>query len=412
MEKLYSLSRYFILVIILSHFSSNSPAQSNKFTGFYINTQGDTIRGSFPRYIQWNHNPDSITFIPIQSRNHEILTPSFCAEFHIDGYETYIAFHGKRMINPMIFSRSDTKDDADRYDTITTFLREFAITETHTFYIYKDKNRFNLYYSTNEGVIEELLQKVYVVDNSSIQSMTYKEQLQTLFPEKTGEIGRLLYTEESLAAFLGKQKKAIIPVKKGQREYGGFYISGGVSLNSLKFSPNVSMEFSEKNYESRQVPLVAIGYIVPFNRNFSRVFFLPQIKISSLKHTAKTLYHNAYPVNSTTFQSSPVISLGFNFGYNIINHPDLKVSLAPGAGLNFLMKFKHIETYEFNATNSTTVVTAMDHLKPIVDLQATVIIKNRYVIWSAYNFPTHITIYPATKDKFSSKQLGVGYKFK
>ena len=411
MQKLYSLTRYFFLVILL-HLSATSSAQHNKFTGFFINTQGDTIRGSFPHYMQWNYNPDRVLFTLFQNHEQLILTPSMCQEFHIDGYETYIAFHGKRMINPIVLFQTKPGDNLDRYDAISTFLREFAISDTYKFYIFKDENRFNLYYSITGGVITELLQKVYVTDDHLIQSLTYRKQLQTLFPDKTGEINHLLYTEESLAALVGKQKKAILAVKKGQKDYGGLYVSGGVSLNSLKFTPDASMEFSEKDYDSRPVPLMAIGYIVPFSRNFSRGFFLPEIKVSSFKHTAKTLNHVAYPVYSTTFQSAPVISLGFHFGYNIINRPDLKVSFAPGADFNFLMKSRHIETYKFNSTNSSTVVTEMDHLKPLVDLQATVIIKNKYVIWSAYNFPTHITIYPVTKDRFTSKQLGVGYKFK
>src|ERR1700712_3622862 len=99
MKKLYSLTRFFLLVIILSHFSSSSQAQQNKFTGFFINNQGDTIKGSFPQYRQWNYNPDRVMFTSYQNGKKIILTPAMCQEFHIDGYEIYIAFQGKRLIN-------------------------------------------------------------------------------------------------------------------------------------------------------------------------------------------------------------------------------------------------------------------------------------------------------------------------
>ena len=411
-QKLYSFTRYFTMVNILSHLSVSSSAQHHEFTGFYINIQGDTIEGSFPRYRQWNYNPDRVLFMPFQSGQQVILTPLLCKEFHIDGYENYIAFQGKRMINPIEFYQPSIEDQSDKYDTIVTFLREFAVSNACKFYIFKDKNRFNLYYLTAEGIIKELLQKVYVTDTHLIQSVTYKEQLQSLFPDRTEEINHLLYSEEDLTTFLNRQKKDITAIKKIQKSYGGLYISGGVSLNSLKFTPNVSMDFSEKEYVSCYVPLLSIGYIVPFSRNFSRAFFLTQVNISSLKHTAQILNSDAYPIHSTTFRSSPVISLGFHLGYNIINHRNLQVSLAPGAGLNYLVKSEQIDKYKFSSTNSSTAVIEMDHLKPLIDLQATVIIMKRYILWSAYNFPTHITIYQSTKDKFTSKQIGVGYKFK
>ncbi|GEO07693.1 hypothetical protein [Segetibacter aerophilus] len=414
MNSIARLSRYVVLVVTFFFVSLKSFSQKKEFKGYYINLSGDTIRGAFVNYKQWSNNPDRVSFVPTTTGIASQLTPATCKSFEINNYDTYISYHGTRLTNPVDFANAPTGNTADTYDTINTFLRQIAASEQLKLYVYKDDLRMNLFYAVNNN-INELLQKGNLINNSFWESMRYKQQLKEIFtsePDKE-KIDQLIYTEESLASFVNKQNKGKSSFKKdGGPNNGRFVIFAGASLNSLKFSGDKSQVYSNKEYPTTTAPVVAIGYILPINRNFHKFFLFPQIKLSAFKHTATTFFNSttAYPAQVNTFQSSPTVSVGFHFGYNIINKSDFKLFIAPGGGITILCKNKQVDNIQFSATEQKTIITTMPTTTYLLDTQAGAVIHEKYFAWLSYNFPTTITSYSANRGILTSIQFGLGYK--
>lgn len=196
-----------------------------------------------------------------------------------------------------------------------------------------------------------------------------------------------------------------------QNNSNGFIIMAGGSLNSLEFTGDKSLDYSNKDYSSSIVPVAAIGFMSSISRN-DKFFLFPQLKIFSFKHSARTQYSNSslYPGLVNTFQSSAVISFGFHFGYNVINNDNLKFIIAPGAGISMLTKNKQTDNYQYTETQEKTIVNTMPGPTYLFDIQTAVIFGKKYVGWLSYNLPASITSYSANKGYLSAIQLGIGYK--
>jgi len=152
--------------------------------------------------------------------------------------------------------------------------------------------------------------------------------------------------------------------------------------------------------------------------------FCPNLKYYSNKHSATgvAIYSPAYTISSS-FKAS-IVNLNIDFGYNIINTSKAKLGISAGYGMLFL----------FSNTESMTIVNNFgspstsshyeikgQRLANVLNLQASLLIKRHYMIWSSYSSPgltnneeligfqnqktTHGTYY-------SNIQFGLGYKIK
>jgi len=408
-----TLANRCLFTATLLFFFCNTFSQKNEFTGYYIKLTGDTVKGVFTNYRQWGNNPDRVGFIPTSTGTELQLTPTSCQSFLIDNNDTYVSYKGPRLTNPIDFNNAQN-NTADAFETITTFLRQAAATEKLKLYVYKESSRINLFYKENNNTIIELQQKGAVVNNSFWESMTYKQQLKELFPsEKDKEkINQLNYTEESIGSFVNKQNKVEPNLKKPNSNFDGLLIMAGASLNSLKFSGDKSVVYSSKDYPTNITPVIAVGYKFSINRNFGKLFLFPQLIISSFKHTATTFYNSTtpYPAQVNTFQSSPTISFGLHFGYNIVNKQGLKLFIAPGAGITILSKNKQTDKTQFSITEERTIVTPQPNTTYLLDVQGGLIVVEKFIIWGSYNLPATITSYSSNKGNLSSVRFGLGYK--
>ena len=413
MNILVAFNRSLILTNLCLLFYSGLFAQKQEWKGYYIGLQADTVRGFFNNYKEWGNNPDKVSFTSVETGNRIQLTPSACRELHIKNGDTYFSYKGRRMTNPVTLDAS-TADNTDTFDEVAVFLRQVTATGPFKFYVYKDRRRINLYYSASGNAMVELLQKGAIINNSFWRSMVYKEQLKKLFPAESnsGDIDRLTYSEESLVAFVKTQGgTGGQSAGKTAHRSNDLFVLAGVSLNSFRFGGGQSPGINTSGYSSGRSPFAGVGYIVSLNRNFNRVFILPLVKVFSFEHASTLRYGNPYPAYSNTFQSSAVISVGLHAGYRVINKPGLTVSLMPGAGIAFLMNNRHIMENRFSATEKITLITPMDNLTYMTDMQALAIISKKFIVSAAYRLPTPVTNIVSVTGKLSSVQFGLGYKF-
>lgn len=405
--QLSGLSLAFIFFLV----ASPSAAQQSRFPGFYITAQHDTVPGFFPGYKQWSSNPESVHFVSASGAAVQ-LNPFNAVKFHVEGYDTYVAYRGQRLVNPIGYNGASV-DKNDRFDSLSTFLQQIATSGDYRFYMYRDNQRINLFYSKDDRTFTELLQKAAIVDNAFWQSDTYKSQLMAIFPGDAvrPSIMSLRYTPAAIASFVNRtagQKKSI---GKSANVNQGFVIMAGVSHNSFGFSGETILESSEKDYPSGLSPVVSLGYMISSKRNFEKIYWFPQLKVYSFSHTAKTYHNNdEYPATFNTFKSSAVVSLGFHFGYNIINNDNVKWSLLPGGGINLFVNNRQIDEFKASATRESSVETEMQRATYLLDIQSMLQIKKHFLIWAGYNFPVPVTS-GADKGKISSIQAGAGYRF-
>jgi hypothetical protein len=410
----YSGPVILLFTFSLSIFSPSAFAQRQVVKGYHITNTGDTVLGQFPDYKQWNKNPATVDFIPDGSVNKLVLTPAISKGFNIYQNESYIAYQGTRLQNPITYNTVTAAEDADVYQRISAFLRQIGQVEDLKFYIYRDDLRVNMYYSVGGGEITELKQKATIIDNRYSESNTYKSQLKSLLPDEVakGTIERLSYTEESLSAFAMRLRNQTHQIKKKRNSNNGFILLGGISRNSFAFKDRTSQLFTKHSYPSKMVPVAGIGYIISINRNFDKMFFSPQLKMFSFRHTAVTYYdsNTEYPSVQHIFKSSAALSLGVQFGYNVINKPHFKWSLLPGAGIVRLVKNVHLDHYKMSATQEKQEAADMNKNTYLLNLQSMAIIRKSYLVWLGYNVPAPVTNFISTKANLSQVQFGLGYK--
>src|SRR5687768_2631683 len=119
----YSCSVKLFFTIVFIIYSQYLFAQGKIVKGYYINIAGDTVQGQFIDFKQWNKNPSAVDFLPEGSANKLLLTPSVSRGFNINENESYIAYQGTRLQNPVTYNTA-TAAEADEYQTVSAFLRQ------------------------------------------------------------------------------------------------------------------------------------------------------------------------------------------------------------------------------------------------------------------------------------------------
>ena len=200
------------LLPLLLLVTSISFSQRKTVEGYYINATGDTILGQFPQYKQPEQNPDHVEFITAE--NHNItLIPQNCMSFGVTGYDSYVAYNGPRMINPIDDPWTDEKIEfPNRYDTIHSFLRIIYEGQAITLYSFQDKIRTNFFYKKPGSKMIELEKKSYSYDAESNWTThtinRFRDQLKEEFTAQVEakklqpRLNSLGYTERDLVKFM------------------------------------------------------------------------------------------------------------------------------------------------------------------------------------------------------------------
>jgi hypothetical protein len=407
-----------ILLLSILFLCDNLFAQNKNFTGFYISNEGDTIKGSFPKYSQWNYNPDIVEFLTADSKSIH-LTPLNCKKFSIETYDEYISYFGKRLINPIEDNEAiDSRgyfDYKDKDTSINTFLRLVEGTPTCDIYVLTDKIRTNFFYKLPGESIQELRFKKYYDENNMHEVAEYRQQLNNLFSEDiskrnlTKSLEELSYIEDAIEHFilmLFPDKASTEYLQKGEVNW---IIAAGASINFMKVNGSVLASGEQTDYTTSVSPFLSIGYLVPIRRKFNRYFLYPQLRLYNYQNTGE--YPNGSFIRKVSFKSDLVICPQLNFGANILNQQNSKLFLYGGAGMLFLAKNikrdQNIVPADGSVYNSGEIKTA----RLTYDLNvSTGFSVNQFLVLASYNFPVDIGNFQLYSPMHSNLQIGIGYK--
>lgn len=395
-------------------------AQSISTPGFYITPQGDTVRGTFPAYKQWNRNPAQVDFIPAAPAHLLVLTPANCRKFSIGNQDEYIAYTGPRLVNPIEDDKALKSEgyagSEDQFAEVSTFLRLVSKAAGCELYLLTDHIRPNFFYSLRGQPLTELKHKIHSDNGRIIEHPAYKQQLLLLFPEEIAKrnlertLESLRYTEDGMKAFFRKLSPAARSKQKTKNPAQGWLLTAGASLNTVKVKGDESIAQVRMKYNWSVAPLVSVGYLLPLNRNFGKYFFYPQVRVFRYKNSGET-NHNTL-IKHTTFQSDLVISAELHAGAHIINGKDFKLHLSGGGGILELVNNKAKEQTYTAATNSLyySTETGLARMSHTFNLSTGVLLKNRLLVQATYNFPIPVGQYIFYSPSLTGVQLRVGYK--
>lgn len=413
---------YLNIVFYSLFFSVHLFAQEKVFSGSYQTEKGEKIEGVFTNYKQWDINPAQVNFTPTGASTATTLTPMNCRSFLVNGYDEYLSYSGKRLINPIGDVKKvmnyGNENANDQYADIATFLRLVIRTPSCELYILKDAVRTNFFLKLPDQNLIELRFKEYF-DQVQIKTMPeYRQQLQTLFSDsiEKQKLGRLLdnlpYAEETMRDFFSKLFLSGKKPVKENKQADGWIISGGASFNFLKVDGDkASIEVGQK-YKTSVSPLLSIGYMLVEQRNFGKYFFYPQLKI--FRHDNSVEFSNSVTRTTISYSSDLILLPELNAGFNVIRKENLLVHLSVGGGLMVLANNQHIRN-RYNVADGSLYFSSQDQLtKSALATNAAggILIKRKFLLNASYQIPVTIgnLVYYAAVS--SGVQLKFGYKFK
>jgi hypothetical protein len=406
-----------LLPLIAVLFSFSLFAQNKSVPGFYITRNGDTVKGIFPNFRQWNNNPQQVEFLSAANSQPVELTPANCLKFTIENYDEYLSYSGPRMINPIgdILNNSDFSGFENAYDTVTIFLRLIRSPSNFKVYVFSDNIRTNFFYQRPGEPLVELKFKKYFEKERIAEISEYRQQLNNLFSEEIQKknmyhaLELLPYSEDAIAEFL---QKLFSDGKSKTRMslHSEWIIKAGFSANSVKVTGDESMWAVKHDYESAISPMISFGIMLPTGRNFGRYFFYPQISLSNYKNSGQSNDGSFNRV--TTFESKLVVTGEINIGLYLVNGTNFRWFIYGGGGFKKMVDNKQTEERIIAADNQvySSYVLDMMGLTYNIDLSTGIRLTNKFLLSATYNLPAPLSNFSYYTPWLSSIQVGLAYK--
>jgi hypothetical protein len=412
-------------------------AQRKTVAGFYITTQGDTIRGAISNYSQWSKNPSKVEFVSATSGKPITLIPQDCKKVVIEGHDEYLPYTGQRLMNPIYdnhVASNNYSNPEDEKEDVNVFLRFVTKTTGCELYVLTDSKRTNFFYKLpGDTVVELKYKKYYLISNivdintheyevkNIVTISEYKDQINNLFAETiekrklSASLKLLSYTEDELKKFF-ENLFTVETIKNSRKNIAeGWIISAGVSLNNVHVKADKSFTLVAKKYNSSISPMISLGYMVPIGRNFNRYFLYPQVNLFRYENTGEI--NDGTFKKFTTYQTDLVLSGEVNGGVNVINQQSIRFYLAGGAGMMALLNNRRLDYKYLNYQSSLepyrSEQTSID-LKATssVNVSAGMVIMNKFIVTATYLFPSQLDNVFHYTPKYSGVQFRVGYKIK
>lgn len=247
MKKVISKFIYLSIIIICIFKSTNSYSQTNFETGYVIDLNNDTIKGSMD-YFNWNYTPKRITFKTLSDSKVTIYNPNNIQGFSVSG-ERYVS--GIVTIDESPYRDNDlAQTEKPQYRTDTVFL-QILIEGGKSLFSLKDENLKMHFFIGQDKTYEMLVFNKYL---ETVNGVTYsktnekfKGQLILYFqdcPSIQKNVSYVLYNKTDLINLFKeyyKETKNEIVYKyeseklKFKSEFG---FLGGLSLTKVKFFGN------------------------------------------------------------------------------------------------------------------------------------------------------------------------------
>jgi len=409
-----------ILIFCSLFFFLQLNAQRKSFYGYFIAVSGDSIKGIFPNYTQWNRTPSKVQFLPDSQSNKISLIPTNCLKFLVEDYEEYVAFTGTRLANSidddlvMDNQMFWTADDED--STVSTFLRVIIKSTSCEILVLNDGIRTNFFYRMPGQAIQEFrFKKKFINETRTVVYMDeYKDQIKKLFGHEIAnknlgkELENLAYREESFYDFFKKLFSNPLEVQQLKKKTGSLNINAGISLNT--FSVNGDLYARARNFANSISPFVAIGYLMPFKRNFGRSFLYPQLRIYSFENSGTA--NTGTSERTSTFKSGVILLPELNGGVNIVNQKSIQFFVYAGIGIMVMIDGKEVYENKSSSGYLYTNETELSKLTGSTNFSTGLRFKSKFSVFITYVLPTSVSNYQNYTPKHSSMQFGLCYRFR
>lgn len=349
----------FILVLLTIY----SYGQIRFEKGYVINNDNKRIE-CLIKNSDWKDNPSEIYFKTINSEIVEVGNVSSIKEFGIYGYSKYV------MANVQIDRSSDniemlTTSKEPNWSQEQLFLK-VILEGKASLYSYEEDNLKRFFYSSNNGVIMQLIYKQYLVDNIYI---TYNNKFrQQLWNDvkcsntSANSIERINYSFKDLTKYFSLYSQcfgdSVVKYDKkstSRKEFLNFKITPGINIASFSATNGY---YRAKNFEVKNNLSLRIGfeseYILPINMNKWGLIFEPTFqyfnsKININDVTATVKYHSVeFPIGVRYYSFiNNNLKMFFN-GFYISN-----VNVIFNSKINFTKTFVD-KTYDLNALDIST----------------------------------------------------------
>lgn len=405
-----------ILIIL---FSCIQTFGQKTFPGFYTTIAGETIKGEVLNYSQWGNNPSTIDFRAEGSTKTETLVPGEINRLVIEGYDEYLSFSGKRLINSIddyeLINGRGVASFEDKSEEVKTFLRLVFRSAGFELYVYSDAKRLNFFGKrAGEDLLELQYKKYY--DGDKVHEMAiYRDQVANLFSQEIKDhklgnsIGSLRYREESMIKFFTKLFPGQVTKEHTMNPRAGIVVMAGASFNSVKVNADKSFQMISRSYNSSISPMVSVAYVLPIKRYFGRYFFQPQLKLFQYKNSGS--FTNATSTKETTFQSNLLISTELNAGLNVINREDVRWFVTAGGGYLFLQNNKQKDHRVYIYGDVQDEETELTSTSYSLNFSTGITLSNRFVAAASYQVPVTLGEFRNYRPVLSAIQFGIGYKF-
>jgi hypothetical protein len=393
-----------------------------KITGYYINLNGDTTIGSFPGYADAINNPNDIKFVSLSTNDQIVLTATNCKMVHVDNYDTYIAYSGGRLINPITYTSDfDQVDSSDQVQQVATFLRVLFDDKNFKVFILKDKIRTNFFYQDKDAPITELVYKLYITKTYDLGTInTYQQQLKQLFVDSStndarleDEVDNLEYKENDLVLFF--QKKLGVQHKKEKIKYpNSFFVTGGVAINAFKVNGDPDFAEAITKYNTTVAPALIIGYNFPVQRDFGRLIFSVQFKIYSYKNSGQAVQNDFGDTikTTTTYKSDLLLLPGVFATYAIVNKKNIQWNVGPGIVYGILTGAKESGYVDGSFRPPYTTVQNGKNTFITANLETSLVINKKIMFLINHSFKGVVDAGAGFSGYHSSTQLTAGWLFR
>ncbi len=328
-------------------------SKSQTYSGYYINNSGDTVQGSVHDFVYKNRTP-SITHFKETTGKELQLSPLNCKGFTVyfkdpDTTLRYIAYSGKRLLNPAQFTNNLNSSAEDMYKDSSIFVQNIFDNGSMHLFMYADNQRANYFYQTSSDLIE-LKYKIFQSQNNEIiNDRTYRDQLAIEFEEQIKKyslqsyLDKLDYSSSDLVKFFSKLNA--IKLQRVKKKYPAkLTFAIGQSTNSFAVSGYTQgRNDALTKYDNSNSITASIGFLFATQASKGRLFFFPQVKYySTLKHSGTYNKPDNSGKSETAFTFSNLIAPHIVFGYQV--YAGKIVSVAPTLGVGSLLVGK--STYQ------------------------------------------------------------------
>ncbi|MFK7948515.1 MAG: hypothetical protein AB8G11_13065 [Saprospiraceae bacterium] len=261
-----------LLLIIITCFPILLSAQITFDKGYFIKNNGEKVE-CFIYNEDWKNHPTEIEYRMVEGGTVEIVTVKDIQEFSIYGISKYVRYKGKVDISGNTASRYSEQKEPE-WEERTIFLKPL-IEGSATLYYYNSKQIARFYYKMENGEIEPLIYKKYLLNRTGVKlsaiNAKFRRQLLVSMQCETmsmEDVDKLEYNEKSLKNYFVKYHQCLgeEPIVSEPQKYSfNLGIKAGMGLQKFQYSGLSIFNWETSGLNPRFG--IEAEFVLPFNKN-------------------------------------------------------------------------------------------------------------------------------------------------